>query len=279
MSFKLLVPTDFSPSAHNAMEYAIELAKKLKAKIVLAHAYHLNYLSSEIPMPYLAGQLAAAGWESEELLQGLCKKIKDQHGIECDFINKERLASDLIADCIRWENPSFIVMGTKGATGIKEMVFGSNTAHVIENATCPVLAIPKNTTFRHIQQITFATNYIDGDLEAITEISKFAAVFSAHITVLHVCEDGLSDEVENEDMNKFQDKIAKLINYDKMDYQLIYGKYLEKTLEAYIKRVQPDILAMSTHRRNLFNRLFRTGDTKKMAFHIRIPLLTFHNKL
>src|SRR6185369_9385968 len=155
------------------------------------------------------------------------------HGIECDFINKERLASDLIADCIRWENPSFIVMGTKGATGIKEMVFGSNTARVIESATCPVLAIPKNSTFRHIQQITFATNYIDGDLEAITEISKLAEIFSAHITILHVCEDGLPDEVENEDLNKFQDKISKLINYDKMDYQLIYGKYLEKTLEAY----------------------------------------------
>ncbi|HLP12373.1 MAG TPA: universal stress protein [Flavobacteriales bacterium] len=276
MSNTILVPTDFSSNAHNALEYAVRLARKSDSKVVLIHAFHIRYLSADIPMQYVAEQLIAVEQEAESLLATLCQKIRSKYHVECSYINKQRLVTELVSDCIRWEDPFLVVMGTKGASGIRKMLIGSNTAKIIEKATCPVLAIPNKVDYRSIKQITYATDYRKGDLQAIKKLVAFATPYKAHITILHVCEDDLSTEVENEDMNMFEDKVRKEILYKDISYQLIYGKYLEKSLDAYVKREAPDVLAMSTHKRTLFQKLFSHSDTKQMAYHTKIPLLAFH---
>src|SRR6478735_12126212 len=105
MADTLLVPTDFSENANYALNYAIEIAKKTGAGIVIIHAYHINYINTDIPMPYMAEEVEVQGKAAEKKLMALCNDIRSKHKIACDYINKLRTVDELISDCVRWENP------------------------------------------------------------------------------------------------------------------------------------------------------------------------------
>ena len=274
----ILVPTDFSKNANNALDYAIELAKKEKAKIILLHAFNVTYIYPDMPMQYTIDLTESARKDADKKLQLLFLKVTKSGKIACEIINKQAIVVDLILEVAEKKKPDMIIMGTKGASGIKEVLMGSNTAKVIEKAKCPVMAIPEKTTFKTIKKITYATDYQSSDINAIKKIVDIGGLFRAKITLLHVCSDELTFETEEELMDKFKAKIQKKIAYDKFVFKLIYGKKFVQVLEEFIKEESPDLLAMSTQYRDLFDKFFKSSFTKKIAYHIKIPLLAFHYK-
>jgi nucleotide-binding universal stress UspA family protein len=274
----ILVPTDFSENANNALDYAIELAKREDAKIILLHAFHVTYIYPDIPMQYLTEQMQSLEEITNRELKLLCEKVEKSGELTCEFYNKESLAVDFILDTIEKKKPDLVVMGTAGASGFKEMIIGSNTAKIVEKAKCPVIAVPEKVLFSPIKNITYATNYNLTDIYALEKLVDIAKLFNAKITLLHVCYDVFTHDTEDDFMNIFKDKVKKDINYDKLEFKLIYGKDLIDVLEDYIKQESPDLISMSSHYKNLFDKLFGSNSTKKMAYHTKVPLLAFHYK-
>lgn len=270
----ILVPTDFSENANNALHYAIELAKKEKAKIILLHAFHFTLVYPDMPLQFLDEQIKTAEQLAGNQLKLLCEKVEKSS--ECEFITQEGLAVDLILDTIEKKNPDLVVMGTTGVSGIKEMFIGSITAKIVEKATCPVITVPKNADFKPIKNITYATDYYMSDINALSKIVEIAKLFDARITMLHVCYDMLTHEAEEEFMGAFKIKVEKDIQYSEMAYKLVYGNNLIDVLEDYIKNESPDLFSMSTHYKNLFDKFFGANSTKKMTYHTKVPLLAFH---
>lgn len=270
----ILVPTDFSENANNALHYAIKLAKKEKAKIILLHAFHFTYVYPEMPLQFLTEQIKTAEQLASNQLKLLCKKVEKSG--ECEFINQESLPVDLILDTIKKKKPDLVVMSTTGASGLKKIFMGSITAKIVEKATCPVIAVPEKTEFSPIKNITYATDYYMSDINALSKIVEIAKLFNAKITMLHVCYDMLTHDTEEEYMSTFKSKVENDIQYSNMAYKLVYGDNLIDVLEDYIKNESPDLISMSTHYRNLFEKLFDANSTKKMTYHTKVPFLAFH---
>ncbi len=274
----ILVPTDFSQNAKNALNFAIGIAKKGKAKIILLHAYNITYLSPDMPLDYLSEQLSSAELESARILNVLCEKVKKENKITCEFVNQEGLAIDVILDTVKNKNPNLVIMGTKGATGLKEVLIGSNTAKVMGKAACPVIAIPEKATFDLMKKIVYATDYHPSDITALNKLVEFAKIFKSKIKVLHITNTDDLMDVEEKRMLNFKKKVIAKLDYAGISFQLLYAKNIEKKLEKYVKDESINLLAMSTRYRNLIERLFGKSLTKKLAYHTKVPLMAFHYK-
>jgi nucleotide-binding universal stress UspA family protein len=274
----ILVPTDFSKNASNALDYAIALAKKENSKLILLHAFRISYPTSDIPIPVVIEEVSQIQKESEEKLKKLCNEIIKKKKIKCEFICKEGLAMDVVLESLKKKRPDLIVMGTKGASGIKEIILGSNTAKIIEKSNCPVIAVPESASYKGIKKIAFSTNYKESDIAALKKLVEIAKDFNSNLSILHVANEEYTKETEKGLMQLFIKSVSKKIKYGKITYQIKHGKSLEKVMQDYINKESPDIIAMSTLRRNLIEKLFGISITKKMAYHTKVPLLAFHHK-
>ena len=274
----ILVPTDFSKNADNALEYAIGLAVKENAKIILIHAYYDIFISGEIPAQYLIEQMAKTKKDAEDQLTQCALKVKAKD-IPCEILSGENRPVDMILEQAAKLNPDLIIMGTKGASGLMDTLFGSNTAKIIEKAKCPVLAIPEKAVYHSVNNIAFTTEYHASDISVIKQLSEIAAFFNAAITVLHVCQDeDAIDANEQQLMDDFKANVLKDVKYEKLLFKVVYGPEFLESLEDYVDESAPDLIGMATHPRGLFKRLFHSSNTRNVSYQSNIPLLTFHVK-
>ena len=274
----ILVPIDFSKNSNNALNYAIEIAKNGNSKIVLLHAFHIIIGTIENVGQTTRNIQDVMKKQTDKKLKDLCFEIIKSKKMNCEFISKVDLAVDAILETIDDIKADLVVMGTKGASGIKEVLIGSNTATVIEKAKCPVIAVPEGAKFDGIKKITYATDYHESDIDALKNLVEIAKPFNAQISTLHASDEEFTPYNEKVYLNTFKNKVQKKIKYKKISYKLAYGKYLGKVLDEHIKKESPDLLVMSTRHRNMFDKIFGSSVTKRMAYHTKIPLLVFHHK-
>lgn len=278
MSKYILVPTDFSKGAEHALEYAIALARKEKASIIMLHAFHPTYMPPDSVSVKIKDKEAVAEKRSKDILTALSSGIVKTKNIKCEIMSRPGLAVDVILEAIKEKKPQMVIMGTKGATGMKEVIVGSNTAKILEYARCPVIAVPENSAFKGINKITYATDYLGSDVTALKKLVEIAKPFQAEINVLHVSDEEFTQDTDKELLNKFKVLALKKLNYNKVRFQLEYGSNIEKALQEHLKQEQPDILAMSTHYRGIIDKIFGKSVAKKMAYHSQVPVLVFHHK-
>jgi nucleotide-binding universal stress UspA family protein len=274
----LLVPTDLSNAADAAVTFAAGFAQKEKAEIVLLHVFRLK-----VVFPDESGEVdPKIAFEEQEvinkLLEKKCNQISSAKKVKCRHISSMGLAVDEILATAEKIKPDFIMMGTKGASGARKVILGSNAARVIEKAECPVIAVPEGVKYEGIRNIAYAADYHAADVSAIKKLVDIAKPFHAAIHVLHIASGELLRAVEEPLMQEFTAKIKRKVEYKNISFELIFGKSVEKELEKYISSKAPDLLAMSTVHRNFLSKLFGSSVTKRMAYHADVPLLAFHHK-
>ena len=141
---KILVPTDFSPSAERALSTASELAKVFKAQIVLLHACRMD-----IPVVFAAeGSFAVPSHYYEELMAGarahvnkIATELAAKEGLVVEGIVVSEPVEIAILEHAKQLPADMIVMGTRGLTGLKHVVLGSSAERVVRLARCPVLTV------------------------------------------------------------------------------------------------------------------------------------------
>jgi nucleotide-binding universal stress UspA family protein len=273
----IVIPTDFSPNAENAIKYAFEMNRVLKAEIQLFHSYVLPVYATDIPVT--TPDMAGLRHESQKALQ---KEKAKMERIFPDIHSRVHLSTS--AGFPEEEIPAFaekkkaglVVMGTKGATGLKEVIFGTNTANVIGKLKCPLLAIPEQAEFRGLNKIVFATNYAENDTENISVVIDFARHFDAEVVLLHIASSDSSLPFEYNSIETLGQRMRESNHYEKISYKLLENTDIEEGINLYVDEIKADIVALTNRPRSLFRKLFDRSLSKKMAFHSRIPLLVFH---
>ena len=271
---RLLIPTDFSPDALNAVRYGVQFGKVLKSKITLFHAAHVPVVSSaEMAM---AASMIDDKFQAQAQLESMKQTLSEEFAYQnIDVLIKTGFAVDEISKLSREESMDMIIMGTKGASGLSEVLIGSNTADVIEQCSCPVLAVPANSIFKQPQKIVFATNYADNDFQTLYVLAEMFKPFNPEIVVLHV-EVHSDHKTENRMLEWFKGQVNTNIPYDNFSFELAKGDNVLTTVEDFIVSNNIDLLSVSTRKRNFFDRLTSRSMTKKLAFHTDMPLLAFH---
>jgi nucleotide-binding universal stress UspA family protein len=163
-----------------------------------------------------------------------------------------------------------IVMGTRGASGLKKYVLGSNTASVIEVSHVPVLAVPELGEFKSFKNVVYATDLRHTQKELKTLI-PYLEKFNSTVHLLHVT----SSLKEVSVLEKKIDAIVKKSGITKVVTKVIVNKDIRQAIDYYVKETNADMLTMFTHDINFYEKLFHRSMTRKMAFQSKIPLLAF----
>ena len=276
----ILFPTDFSPNADNALNYAVEIARKVKGNLVLFHAYSVQLVDPNMPAEIYLSAYQEEEKSAKESLEELSKRIidsnKDEDGkslFTTDAIVTQGLVVDEVMSLINDFKIDIVIMGTHGASGITELILGSNTASVIEKAPVPVLAIPHNAVYKNISNIVYAYDDIKSGLPSFQKLLEFAKIYDSTITLLHI----IDSEKNTVDMNKQEfEKIKQSFGYEKIGLELVKEDKVLEGINDYINSNDVDILAMAIKKQTLFDKIFNRSLTKKMAHHTKIPLLALH---
>jgi nucleotide-binding universal stress UspA family protein len=274
---QIVVPTDFSKCADNAIDFAIQSAKILPAKVTLLHSFEIN---DNIYTDYMGVNreynLSILNGVKEKLAQ-LKKNIEETDGIVVDTLISTSALQDTIAKSVNEKNADLIIMGTLGASGIKEKLWGSRTAAVIGKSDIPVMAIPIEYKWKKPQKILLATNKFEKEPAILDYLFELAGLYMAHVQV------AVFTNVDNDKAALFLEHKNKIAQYEKFLKETynestlasvhLYGKDYQTTLQNFIRENNIDILVMVTYQRSFWERIFNPGMTKRMSYHTHIPLL------
>ncbi|MEO8712443.1 MAG: universal stress protein, partial [Parafilimonas sp.] len=215
--------------------------------------------------------------DAKEKLELRKKSFEETDRVVTDIVVSADSLNDTIANSAVSKKFDLIVMGTLGASGIKEKLWGSRTAAVIGKAGIPVMAIPIDYKWKKPQKILFATNKFEKDPVILDYIFELADLYMAGIEVAVFTDE---DEDKAGTFLEHKRKIAEYGEFLKETYNEetltsahLYGKNFDEVLQNFIKENNIDILVMVTYPHGFWNRIFNPSKTKRMSYHTTIPLL------
>lgn len=275
----ILVPTDFSKNASNGVRFAVLLAQKLQARLILLNALKVPAPAAEIPHQLAEALAEEKRAEATAKLDSECRKIRRAAGIECLYALREGDGLDAILDYAPAQHIDYIVIGTKGA-GENPTGFFSNTAsRLLAKTDIPVIVIPgKASISKNIDNITFATNYALTDIDDIARLRRLAGAIGAQVTVLHLSDEKVPVARQVQMMAEFRQKVNAVAAPGHVLFRVAPAQNSWKALEEYVNGHHTDMIAMSTHLRSTLDRLFTRSLTKRVALSTQIPLVVFHHK-
>jgi nucleotide-binding universal stress UspA family protein len=276
----ILVPTDFSKISIGALEVAVEIAKKSNADITLLHV-----VEEATPDSYsISGEWRTReNWEDKIFTLKLIEKAKTQlEKIVLDpkysavTINGElRLGNAFhgMRTIITEHKVDLVVMGTKGRSGMGEMVIGTNTERVVRHAKCPVLSINKKPAKVDFKNIVYATAMHKDEEVFSRMVKKTQQLYNStvHLVRINTPGDFQRDYVVKDYMEKFAKKLG-LKNYTINVFNDITE---EDGIIYFAESIDADMIAMATHGRTGFAHVLAGSIAEDVVGHAKRPVLTF----
>lgn len=286
----VLIPVDFSAYSLKAALIGFDIAEKLGSRMVLYHsspqpefltipysdvivydsALYLNYEMTE----------KETSEKFENFLNEMTARIDALRWKKArpEYIVKIGDAEDDILAYLDIHPPKLVVMGIRGGDAQSDHLMGSTTAGVIVNARVPVLAIPEKTPDNWLQdfkRVAYATNFDSNDFMAIDRLMKLLTPFHAKVMCLHV-DQGNSPQLDEARLQGMKEALCEKYPDASFECHLVQNRSFPDAVDHFIKEKEIDVLALTTHKRNLLTRLFNPSITRKMVLHTKTPLLVFH---
>lgn len=274
----ILIPTDFSANSWNALAYAVRLFKNEPFTFFILNISNLSEsATSSNSFTFPAENIRPSIKEKLNLLfnqiEGL--PINEKH----HFITLQEYGSfiDIMRKIVEVKKIDLVVMGTKGASGIKASVLGTNTGDVITKVLCNTLIIPENATITRPKQIVFATDYnlfyTYPILEVLTDLVRIS---KANLRVLHVSQ-GNVRLTNPQEKNKayLQDYLCETLPL-LHNFHRVVDKSIKNGILNFVTDNQAEMLTMVAKNLNFFQQLLFDTAIEKLSFHTTVPLLVLH---
>ncbi len=276
---KVVVLTDFSKLSKVALSYAIGFSKAIEAKIILVSVINAESSSRSLSnWKKIEGQMIKAAKENAELLLNDARKEAGNTEISFEPIFGFPLA-DTIDKFVSKNKIDFIVMGTKGATGLRKAIIGSNAAAVINKSSIPVLVVPGKAHFNNIKKIVYASDIRNLPKE-MKAVAQFAKYFESSINVLHVVEGHTNKDMEELERNLAritkEEQLIQTAKYPKIKFHVLNSANVPGAVDKFVNDQSADLLMMFTHRLDFYEKLFDKSITRQLAYHTKVPMLTFN---
>jgi nucleotide-binding universal stress UspA family protein len=269
----IVVLTDFSKKAENAAVYALKLAEKIYANIILFHSFE-KFQSINMP--------ESGSWVFEEyhITTNEClaelKKLEDHlatHHEPGAFQPQISLYNEMgydlgstVQQLIKDKNIDLIIMGTRGDDVISHFFNGSDTNSVLEHATCPVLFIPEKGSFDHLKTIVFANDLKKDYTKAVSSLIEIARMNHSQIIMTHF---GEFEKNHHHYLNLIKDKCE----YADITFRQLPGQNIREQLIEFASTVKADLIVMIHHQHEQIKNLITSSKSKKMMHHQQVPLL------
>lgn len=275
---KILCPTDFSKTAANAVEFAALIANYLQVPLTLLHVVHLPLIDTTETALVASEALGSQKNDAIEKLTQICRYLTDKYGdnsCEYSIVVKEALLSDAVKHLCRNDAFDMVVIGTSGGgNSLEEILIGSNTKAVMENVTCPVLAVPTMAVVAPFRHFVYASNYQDEDVDAIRSLLHFAAAFKAEVQIVHISPKESTDL--DSQTNKFRENLRTHLPEVALNfYEIIHPDEVEG-LKDYLTTTKADTLVLLKKHKSFWSNLFDQSLSEQMTYQTKLPMLVYH---
>ncbi len=280
MKKRILIPTDYSRNAYNAIKYAMELYKREFCEFIILHTYyHSGFAKDNLLIPEPSEKAHKAVQENSETSM---EKLKVQMGLyekndNHDFQFRSEFGPfyEVLKKTIEKEDIKLVIMGTRGETDDSGVILGSNAVNAMEEIrNCPVLAIPANILFKDPNEIvfptSFKTHYKEKELETLVEISRLT---NAPIRILHIQKVKKLTEAQEE--NKAL--LERILNDADFTHHKLYDIDLQDGVRCFVQSRESEMIAIVNKKHNFFGSIFSNPMVKELGKHTTVPLLAMHD--
>lgn len=265
----ILIPTDFSDNALNAALYAMRLFGPDDYDYTVLNCYDMP-VYGEFAMANIMDRLAV---DSREDMVHFLARLKDAIANDAYKITTQSKAGQLQRVLVSYRNgssvPDLVVMGTQGASGLKEVLMGSNTADVIKNSGLPVLMVPENGEYKGIKRILLADDGEEMDKKTLEPLVNILHRTNAELIVTRVANEKTVGDPIGLSGSAFQIAM-KDIPYTTIQLQ---NGDVEKALSDEIENSNADLAVVAHRKRGIFDRFFHRSTSAKLAMHTHVPLM------
>lgn len=271
----ILVPTDFSEKAENALKVAAQLAKKFDAQIYLLHLIELpadmvnpvgETRSNDLPEALFFMKMAKQKFD-ELLSRPYLKGLKVRDAVE---VNK---AFDGILEASKKYDCDFIVMGSQGATGLKEMFIGSNTEKVVRTSEIPVLVVKNEHQTFEIRNFIFATNLETTGRKTLSKVVELAETFKAKLHLVYI--NTANEFLTSNDCDKKLKKYMEGTDFTNYEFHVFNDDSVEQGILNFSKKMKADVMGIATHGRKGLSHFFNGSISEDLVNHANSPVITF----
>ena len=271
----IIVCTDFSPNATNAVQYAAALANAAESRLVLFHYFNYPAPATDLPMAYptIFVDEMAAGFEAR--LQELKEDIAKSYPIEVECVVRcYDLPSDL-EEVFQEQGADLVVMGTRGQGAVASALFGSVSATAIRRGKLPLLLVPRGVVFHPIAKIIFPSDdHAVSNLDTLKPLLDLANNFDAYIEVFTMFDLKKTPElVPQGDLSPEKANLDRLLGGTRHGYSFENETAVDQGILYEAARSGADLVAMVPHHHSFLSSLLNQSDTQRVAATIHLPLL------
>ncbi|REG96085.1 universal stress protein [Flavobacterium aquicola] len=271
---KILFPTDFSDVSKNAFIYALKLADAVDAEIITLHVYALDspaFLDVSIYLQEIYEYEELSEFENYKDEIPILRNIAQANDLGHIPIRNVLIQGNLVTEMLKIsddENIDFIVLGTKGATHLRQIFLGTTLTKIMDESKVTVLGVPENCQFAPINKILFTTKYHFNDIEALQKTKNLAKILNSHIDCLNIKP---PHKVHNDD---YVTDFKNIFKDSGVDFNSVLSDDVEGSILNFIQQNNINMLAIHIIHKGFFEKLFQVSLSKKLAVNINIPILS-----
>lgn len=266
----ILFPTDFTEDAEQAFEYALEICKKTGADLHLFHA---------IEEPYdfavrIEEMVEIKKDHAYQKLQTMMEEARDSESYRNIAIYSEikrgKPYPNILAKA-KAIDAQLIVVGTKGKSSLKRILYGNVTSSIILESDVPVLTVPVNSKKPYLDRFIFATDFRDQDLKSLQQTVNFASAFDAEVYILHVSEqENLDTDIK---FRGFCDLVQDQIDYPKIYFRNIKAERFSKGVSEFMQEKPVSLITITRYKKAFLKTMLWANNTQELTYHTTTPML------
>jgi len=273
---RILVPTDFSEEANNALDGAIQLAKMGGGEILLLHVIESTENQSFNEM----GEISHSNPENKlfilqmmKVAKGKMSKIKSDHQ-DLTIIDMVKVGHPFhnISETIVDEKVDIVIMGSRGTSGMEEILVGSNAERVVRYAKCPVITIKHSIDFSGIKTIAFASDLSTSQNNTVQQLQVLQRLLDAKLKIVKV--NTHSDWVTDRELNTLLARFVSENKIENFDFTSYNARYIEDGIIHFAEDKEVDMIAMATHGRTGFAHVIAGSVAEDLVNHSKRPIWT-----
>lgn len=273
----ILVPTDFSDYAYNALYYATRLYPNEKCEITLVHTFEDQFSTSTSRIDIgrnekLYDELEHKALDKLKSQKEKIKRDRDDIDLDVQILVSAQPLFKMVNRLITQSSIDFIVMGTKGASGLKEVFVGSQAVKLINKVKpIPLFLVPVASELGEPSNIAYATDlkidYAQYPLEIVKEVMR---AHKAKLHITHIYNQVSPGNTVENNYRKLKDKLAD-VEYN--THWLSSETGMETAVATFVAEHKINLLVLMFHKRGFLKKLFKKSFVETSCFHTDIPLL------
>jgi nucleotide-binding universal stress UspA family protein len=270
---KILVPTDFSKSSENALNYAVQLAGLTGAELLLLHAYMPPLFAEDSAFLTTEQCLQEEAMDNLENLKQSIEKSHPDLIISCAALNG--IPDEVITFYAEKQHADLIVIGTQGVGYLRERILGSTASTLIRKTEIPVMVIDKHMKFKTLEKIVLAVDFDETNENIVLKpLKQLAKAFKSHICILNILTEAQVIPTFGQISESF--KLEASLKHTYHTFFEIEHPDVVTGINDFVKKHHIDLVTIISRKHSLIGRIFREPISNAMTFHSHAPLLILH---